>query len=145
MKLRIMLMLAFLVFAFASGESGAKEVRLGVGETYREGDLSIICGEANPGFASEEPVMLKECQHWDDFHKKCLFEQKIYTYNDLECIEECQHWDSFHKTCDYQTRCAFHRSQGAFVRTSCDEFDDYSRKCLKSNETKIGGSGRGRH
>ena len=86
-----------------------------------------------------QTLALRECQYWDDFDKKCLFEKTIHTYNDLECVEECQHWDSFSNTCDYQSKCVFSSRQEAFVLSTCAEFDDYSRKCLKVREEKIGG------
>lgn len=142
MKLHTLLfMLAGLLVVAAT--AGAREVRLQVGETYREDNLTIICEAAGAGQAMV-PLSLRECQHWDDFNKKCLFEKNTLTYRNLECVEECQHWDSFRKTCDYQTRCTFFPDHETFVRTTCDEFDDFKHKCLRTRETKIGSSGRGR-
>ncbi|MCJ7599925.1 MAG: hypothetical protein MUO63_00320 [Desulfobulbaceae bacterium] len=141
MKLRTMLlMLVGLLVATAT--AGAREVQLQAGETYREDDLTVRCEVAGAGQAIA-PLSLRECQYWDDFNKKCLFEKNILTYRNLECVEECQHWDSFSKTCDYQSKCTFYSDHESFVRITCDEFDDFKHKCLRTRETKIGSSGRG--
>ena len=67
MKLRTMLlMLAGLLVAAAT--AGAQEVRLQVGETYREGDLTVSCEAAGAGQAMA-PLSLRECQYWDDFKR----------------------------------------------------------------------------
>ncbi|MGV1098452.1 hypothetical protein ACUUL3_03465 [Thiovibrio sp. JS02] len=123
--------------ALAAGSPAfAKEIRLKRGEVYREHDLAVIC-EGGPAAASGRALAVRECQYWDDFAKKCLFEKTSHTYNGLECTEECQHWDSFANRCDYQSRCVFYPREEAFVRSTCAEFDDYSRKCLKVREEKI--------
>jgi len=141
MKLYTMLLiLAGLLVAAAT--AGAREVRLQAGETYRQDDLSVTC-EAAGAVQTMAPLSLRECQYWDDFNKKCFFEKNILTYRNLECVEECQHWDSFRKTCDYQSKCTFYPAQESFVSTTCDEFDDFKHKCLRTRETKIGSSGRG--
>jgi hypothetical protein len=59
----------------AAGSAGAREVRLQPGETYREGDLTLRCEEAGAGGQAAAPLELRECQYWDDFSKKCLFEK----------------------------------------------------------------------
>lgn len=142
MKLRIVLMLlAWLLVITATAE--AREVRLQAGETYRENDLTVTCQAADAGQAMA-PLSLAECQYWDDFNNKCLFEKNVLTYRNLECVEECQHWDSFRNTCFFQTKCTFYPAHESFVRTTCDEFDDFKNKCLRTRETKIGPSGRGR-
>ena len=136
MNLRLLLLLfAFLVAL--PGVTDAKEVRLKKGEVYRDRDLAVVCEGGQSGSMSQT-LSLRECQYWDDFDKKCLFEKIIYTYNDLECVEECQHWDSFNNTCDYQSKCTFYPRQEAFVLKTCAQFDDYSHKCLKVREEKIG-------
>lgn len=143
MKLRIMLLMLTGLFA-AAAAAGAREVRLQAGETYQEDDLTVTCQAAGGPRQATAPMSLRECQHWDDFKKKCLFEKNILTYGNLECVEECQHWDAFHKTCNYQTRCTFYPDHESFVRTTCDDFDDFKGKCLRTREEKIGPSGRGR-
>ncbi|OGQ88619.1 MAG: hypothetical protein A2512_07250 [Deltaproteobacteria bacterium RIFOXYD12_FULL_56_24] len=136
MNPRLFLLLAvFLVSLPVS--SGAREVRLKKGEVYRDRDLTVIC-EGGQARASGQTMAVRECQYWDDFTKKCLFEKTIHSYGDLECVEECQHWDSFGNTCDYQSKCTFYPGQNAFVLKTCAEFDDFSRKCLKIREEKIG-------
>lgn len=117
-----------------AGNAGAKEINLAPGEIYRQGGLTVTCGES----ATDAPLVLKECQYWDDFHKKCLFEKTIYMYKKLECVEECQHWDAFSKICHYQTKCVFYPDQKAFVRITCEEFDDFSNVCVKKKESRIG-------
>lgn len=135
MNPRLLLPLSVFLLALP-GAIGAKEVHLQRGEIYRDRDLAVICegGQAGP---LGQALAVRECQYWDDFDKKCLFEKTIYTYNNLECTEECQHWDSFNKTCDYQSKCAFYPRQEAFVLSTCAEFDDYSHKCLKIKQEKI--------
>jgi hypothetical protein len=56
-------------------------------------------------------------------------------------VEECLHWDAFRKTCYFQSRCAFSPEHGSFVLTTCDEFDDFKHKCLRTRESKIGPAG----
>jgi len=105
------------------------------GETYRAGDHDITCvPHRHP-----RPVALGECQYWDDFDKRCLYERKVVSVGALDCVEECQHWDDFRKGCDYATTCTFYPDQGLFVQTSCDEFDTFSRHCLRVKEVKIPG------
>jgi hypothetical protein len=137
----LLLLTVFLVFLPAT--IGAREIRLKKGEVYRDQDLTVSCegGQAKVSSragTSGQAIAVRECQQWDDFDKKCLFEKITYSYGDLECVEECQHWDSFSNTCDYQSKCTFYPRQRAFVLRTCAEFDDYSRKCLKSREEKIG-------
>ncbi|MCX5876426.1 MAG: hypothetical protein NT087_09100 [Deltaproteobacteria bacterium] len=136
MNLRPLLLLAvFLVFL--PGTTEAREIRLNQGEVYRDRDLAVICEGGQAG-VSGQPIALHECQYWDDFAQKCLFEKTTYSYGDLECVEECQYWDSFSNTCDYKSKCTFYSQQEAFVLKTCTEFDDNSRKCLKTREEKIG-------
>lgn len=142
MKLRLMLCILSLLLVAAT-TADAREVRLQAGESFQENDLTVTCQAAGAGEAMA-PLSVRECQYWDDFKQKCLFEKNILTYRNLQCVEECQHWDSFRNTCYYQTRCTFHPSHEAFVRNVCDEFDDFKNKCLRTREMKIGPSGRAR-
>ncbi len=119
---------------FLAGNVGAKEVSLDTGETYRQGDLTVTCGQP---LTEDTPLAINDCQHWDDFNKKCLFEKKTYTYKNLECVEECQHWEKLNSTCHYQTKCSFYPAQKLFVRTTCDKFDDFNNTCMKTNDIKI--------
>jgi hypothetical protein len=69
------LLMAFIgVVTLLPGNVGAKEVTLATGETYRQGDLTVTCGQALTG---DKPMVLKNCQYWDDFNEKCLFEKKL--------------------------------------------------------------------
>lgn len=131
----------FLVLFLTVHPLQAKEVRLQPGESFRQGDLSVTCGDTGGEVGTLE---LRECQFWDDFKKTCLFEKIIFVYNNLQCVEECRHWDSFNNVCHYQTRCVFHPGQQAFVLTDCSEFDDFSKKCVKTREKVIGRAGMGR-
>lgn len=138
MNLRLLLLLAVFLVSLPD-PIGAREVRLKKGEVLRDRDLTVICEGGRGGVAGYgQPIALRECQHWDDFAQKCLFEKIIHSYGDLECIEECQFWDSFSNTCDYRSKCTFYPQQQAFVLKTCTEFDDHSRKCLKTREEKIG-------
>lgn len=114
----------------------AKNVILGVGENYSEGDLNVMCVQQR----RDALVTLKECQLWDDYAKRCLYEKKLHSYGDLECVEECQFWDKFSESCYYETRCNFYPSSGIFVLTDCQEFDEFSNTCKKDKQTKITGS-----
>lgn len=114
-------------------QTSGKNVLLEVGETYQEESLTVMCVE-NKG---AEPVILKDCQHWDDFNKKCLYEKKTQSVHALECIEDCQHWDSFNNKCFYETKCSFYAAQKLFIRTTCEEFDTFTNTCKRTKETKI--------
>ena len=107
-----------------------KSIILEAGETYQDEDLQVMCVQRRQA----QPIIMKECQYWDEFNKQCLYEQKNHLYRDLECIEKCQHWDSFNKRCDYETKCVFHPSQGIFVQTTCEEFDAFSHVCARTGE-----------
>jgi hypothetical protein len=120
---------------FLTGNIGAKEISLDTGDTYQQGDLTVTCGQP---LTDDIPLALNDCQHWDDFNKKCLFEKTTYTYNNLECVEECQHWDKFSSTCYYRKTCSFFPPQKLFVQTTCDKFDDFNNTCLKKSDIKIG-------
>lgn len=119
-----------------SGNIGAKEINLNAGEIFHQGDLTVTCGL---GQASTDPTALaiKDCQYWDDFDQKCLFEKTTYVYKNIECIEECQHWDEFNSTCHYRNTCTFYPSQKSFVKTTCERFDDFKKTCLQTKDTKI--------
>lgn len=116
--------------------TGAKEVRLQRGEVYRDHDLTVMC-EAPTQEIFRQAMEVRECQYWDDYAKKCLFEKTIFTYGALKCVEACQQWDSFKGSCDYQNTCTFYPGQEAFVMSTCDDFEEYSRKCLKVREETI--------
>ena len=128
-------LIAFIVgMTFLASSVGAKEVSLEVGETYHQGNLTVSCGLP---LTEDVPLALKDCQHWDNFNKKCLFEKKTYTYKNLQCVEECQYWEKFNSTCHYQTKCSFDSGQKSFVRTTCDKFDDFNNTCVKTHDIKI--------
>lgn len=120
---------------FLAGHIGAKEISLNMGESYRKGDLTVTCGQPS---ADDVALALNDCQYWDDFNKKCLFEITTYTYENLKCVEECQHWDKFKRICHYKTKCSFHPTQKSFIQTKCDKFDKFNNVCLKTNDIKIG-------
>lgn len=120
---------------FLACNVGAKEVSLDTGETYRQGDLTVTCGQST---TDDIPLALKDCQYWDDFNKKCLSEKTTFTYKNIECVEDCQYWDEFKKTCHYRTKCTFYPPQKSFVQTTCDKFDDFNNTCLSTRDIKIG-------
>lgn len=136
---RAMLMGLIAGMILLAGNVGAKEVSLNPGETFRQGDLTVTCGQ--PATA-DMPLALNDCQYWDDFNKKCLFEKTTYMYEHLECVEECQYWDEFSTTCHYRTICTFYPVQKVFVRTACEKFDDFNNTCVKTRETRIGRKGK---
>lgn len=117
-----------------AGNGWAKEINLAPGESYSQGDLTVTCGQAS----AAGPLTLTNCQIWDDFDQKCLFEKTTYVYKKIECVEECQHWDEFNNTCLYRTTCAFSPAHEVFVRTSCEKFDDSTNSCVQTRENRIG-------
>ena len=129
------LMVLLIVAMMHVTDAGAKEVSLDIGETYSQGDLTVTCSQSS---TVDSPLTINDCQYWDDFNKKCLFEKKTYTYQNLECVEECQHWEKFNSTCHYQTKCMFYPSQRSFVQTTCGQFDAFNKTCLRTKELKIG-------
>lgn len=133
---RLLLLGLITGWIFWAGTVAAKEVSLDLGETYRQGDLIVTCGQ--PATDTDSPLALNNCQHWDEFNKTCLFEKTTYTYKTLECVEECQYWDKFNNTCNYRTKCTFSPPQKSFVRTSCEKFDDFNQTCVQTRDTKIG-------
>ncbi|MDA8165472.1 MAG: hypothetical protein M0017_10635 [Desulfobacteraceae bacterium] len=111
-----------------------REVVLGAGESYSADDLTVRCVER----AEPQVIKLTDCQFWDQFEQKCLYERKTYRYGRLACVEECQHWDSFSNTCFFATTCEFVPGQHAFVRTSCDVFDQTENVCRRTKQQVIG-------
>jgi hypothetical protein len=127
-------LMVLLVWAISLASNvGAKELKLVPGEAYRKGDLTVTCGQAS----TDKPLALNDCQYWDDFNNKCLFEKTSYVYKNLECVEECQHWDKFKSTCYYQSKCRFYPSDQTFVQTTCEKFDDFNNTCLKMKDKKV--------
>ena len=111
-----------------------KNIVLEAGESFSNDDLTVMCvGKRDSG----QPLTIKECQHWDEFQEKCLFEKKIHFYGQLKCIEECQIWDSFTKKCLYRTSCRFHPDQESFVITTCKDFDSFNNICRQESQKKI--------
>jgi hypothetical protein len=127
------MLFAFLLFMLPGALCAAKTVTLAPGENYREGELEVIC--APPG--SDELLRLTECQIWDDFQQKCLFESTVYNAGPLRCEEKCQHWDSFSATCRFQTSCSFLKAQKMFAQTSCEIFDQFTNSCVKTRQDFI--------
>lgn len=127
-----MMVLLVWVISLASNV-GAKELQLAPGEAYSKGDLTVTCGQSS----TETPLALNDCQYWDDFNNKCLFEKTTYMYKNLECVEECQYWDKFKSSCYYKSQCSFYPSSHTFVQTTCEKFDDFNNTCLKMKEKKV--------
>lgn len=122
-----------LLFLSAAAFCDAKTVTLAPGEQYREGDLAVVCTPPE----GSDIVRLSECQIWDDFQQKCLFERTVYTANALRCEEMCQHWDRFSETCRFQTSCSFLKNEGTFLQTRCESFDRFSNSCIKTSQDII--------
>ena len=120
---------------FLADMSFAKTVFLEQGENYSNLVDNVVCVQNKR--SSFEPVSISDCQYWDDFNQICLHEKTIMTTGDIECAKECQHWDDFYKKCLYETSCRFDRDNGLFIKTSCFNFDQYSKKCLQIEQEKI--------
>lgn len=123
-----------LLTAFALGAvqvpAAGREVVLGLGETFRESDLTVRCAES----AEPQLTVLTDCQFWDNFDQVCLHERQTFHYARLQCVAECQHWDSFDSTCHYASSCELLPAQRAFLRTSCDFFDNAGNVCRRSRQ-----------
>lgn len=130
----LVLWYSILGMIFCASNTFAKEIHLEAGETFYDGDLTVTCGQPSQ---EEKPVSLNECQYWDDFKKKCLYEKTTYVYKNLECVEECQQWDSFRGICYFRKQCSFLPRQKFFVQTSCDKFDNFRSHCIKTKDTQI--------
>ncbi|MFT5839479.1 MAG: hypothetical protein ACI9UT_001982 [Flavobacteriales bacterium] len=128
------LLVLFTWMILLTSNVAAEEVQLVQGETYIKGNVTVTCGLP----ITDNPLALNDCQYWDDFSNKCLFEKTTYTNKNLECVEKCERWDKFTSTCFYQSKCSFHSSHMTFVRTSCEKFDDFNNTCLKMKDTNIG-------
>ncbi len=134
MKKHVLIILIALV-TFLAGNIAAKEINLDMGGSYSQGNLTVTCGQS---LTDDTPLALKDCQYWDNFNKKCLFEMTTYTYKNIECVEKCQHWEKFSSTCHYKTSCTFHPTQESFVQTTCDKYDDFKNTCVKTRDIRIG-------
>ncbi|OGQ99898.1 MAG: hypothetical protein A2511_06100 [Deltaproteobacteria bacterium RIFOXYD12_FULL_50_9] len=120
---------------FCMVESGwAAEMRIRLGESVRVGDTTVMCDDRSVGNA---PVIISDCQYWDKYDKRCLFEKRTVSAGGIECVEECQHWDAYEKNCEYPTKCTNYPDQNLFVRTTCELFDPYEHVCRKIKETRI--------
>ena len=112
----------------------AGTVVLQPGESYTSGETTIVCAPSG----GNAPLTRTECQFWDAFNNRCLYQRKIITFGSVECVEECQHWDDFAHECRFATTCVFHGRQRRFVRTVCEEFDTFSASCLRTRQELIG-------
>lgn len=124
-----------LLVVLSGAPATAETIVLQPGESYNSGDLNIMCV---PGTTASGVVELTECQFWDDFKQRCLYEKKILSYGDARCVEECQHWDDFANECRFATVCTFHPGQRLFVRTVCDAFDSHTATCVRTRQEMIG-------
>jgi hypothetical protein len=131
---RFVLLVLFTWMILLTSNVTAKEVQLVQGETYSKGNVTVTCGLP----VTDTSLALNDCQYWDDFSNKCLFEKTTYTHKNLECVEKCERWDKFTSTCFYQSKCTFYPSHMTFMRTSCEKFDDFNNTCLKMKDTNIG-------
>jgi hypothetical protein len=127
----VVLLTAALLLAGTS--ASGLEVVLDLGETYRDNDLTVHCTDRLP----DELIATTECQVWDQFSRECLSERIIYHYGALQCIEECQHWNDFDNLCYFATRCELLPDQRAFLRTSCDVFDQVENVCRSTRQELI--------
>ena len=130
---RRLVSLATLLLLLPAPPLAAKHLILQPGETHQSGDTTVICVGTKEG----APVEISDCQHWDGFNQRCLFESRTFYHGDLQCVEECQHWDSFAGRCDYATRCTFHPGRQVFIRTSCETFDSFNHTCTQKREEII--------
>ena len=127
------ILLAATLLLTAPHPATSREFVLEAGEIYRENDLIVRCTERR------EPrlMVLSDCQLWDDFTNKCLYERKTHHLGRLQCVEECQHWDSFMNVCHFATQCRFFPDQRSFVRITCDLFDEFTNTCQKTRQELI--------
>lgn len=124
-----------LILLLTAPSAWAKTIVLQPGESYTAGETTVVCGT---GGGRNAPLTRTECQHWDEFNKRCLYQRKIVTYGNVQCVEECQHWDDFNNECRFATACTYHAGQRRFVRTVCEEFDAFSATCVRTRQELIG-------
>lgn len=132
--LPIVVIVALCCGVFETGLAG--EMRIYPGETVRLGDVTVMCEDKSLG---NTPVALTDCQYWDKYDKRCLYEKRTLSVGGHECVEDCQHWDQYEKNCEYATKCLHYPDQNLFIRTSCELFDPYEHACKKTKEIRIGG------
>jgi hypothetical protein len=121
-----------IVLLLAAPSAWAKTIVLQAGESYTRGETNIVC---QPGSGrNATPLTRTECQYWDDFNKRCLYQRKIMSYGNAQCVEECQHWDDFNNECRFATTCTYHAGQRRFVRTVCEEFDAFNARCVRTRQ-----------
>lgn len=128
---------ALCTLLLTASSAWAKTIVLQPGESYTIGETTIVCG-ANG--SRNAPLTRTECQHWDDFNKRCLYRRTIISHGNVQCVEECQHWDDFNNECRFATVCAYHAGQRRFVRTVCEEFDAFSATCVRTRQELIDGA-----
>ncbi|MBU0484069.1 MAG: hypothetical protein KKB30_06100 [Proteobacteria bacterium] len=130
-----LMIIALLASIISVSSAGARDIYLEVGESYSNDGLNVMCVQQK----TASPLALKECQFWDEFNQKCLFERKVFSFGRLQCAEECQQWDDFEKVCRYATSCQFFPDRKIFVKTTCRNFDTFNKVCREQMQTKING------
>ena len=140
----VFVLINIIILSIGSVALAGNTVVLRPGQSFTSGEDTVVCTEKG----KSGPVAVTECQYWDDFNKKCLYEATRYVTQGMQCVENCQHWDSFFKRCNYAVKCKYQPEQGVFVKTSCVDFDDFNKKCRRQQEKIIGlgdAGGRNRH
>ena len=87
-------------------------------------------------FAQALPLQCKaDCQYFDDFHNRCLFQTTCDYANQCMRYSFCERWDDFKNQCvsvAVETKChtpnPFVGSPGCTEK--CQYFDDFQNKCL---------------
>lgn len=133
----ILASLSFPTSALAVGQNtdpAMNKIILKPGNSYQVDNLNIMCIPDYP----ITPIVTRECQYYGGFsNERCLYEEKIYLFEDKKCIADCQHWNSRNNRCSYSTTCAFKPLQKIFIKTTCKKFDTFHNKCKESQETPI--------
>lgn len=131
------------IFFLAATAFADSTVILTPGQSYKSGGNTVVCTDGE----NAAPIAVTECQYWDEFNKKCLFEATRYVLPGMQCLANCQHWDNFFKRCNFAVSCKYMPKQGVFLQTTCVDYDDFNKKCLRQEQKIItqGNQGERRH
>ncbi len=130
----IAVMLICLAFVPMATVASAKDIILHAGDSYSINGDNIVC---LPGKATT-PLIIKDCQEWEEFGEVCLYERQVLSIAGKECEIKCQYWDDFNKVCKYETSCRYLPAHDTFISTTCIDFDSFNNKCRREKEEQIG-------
>ena len=127
----LILVIACLIYVIPAT---AGQIKIIPGQKITVGDTTVTCTASS---AAASPIELRECQHWDKFNQRCLYEKKTLVFNSTRCENSCQIWDDFNGVCLYEATCRFIPEQESFVRSTCSDFDKFNKVCRRTSDQLI--------